>query len=169
MAVKVLILSSVTVNDFRSSPPQGREDFSMFPPKSLEKEMATHSSLLAWRIPWRSLVGYSPWGCRESDRTEQHHFHFLTSWKRHSVAFPLQVSNPVSWVYTRPTCIIFCVVPPIYWSYWIWQFNGKMGPRFERAFLRRGNGIRGSPDFRNWGIWQLQEFTVSYSVPVPPL
>ena len=29
----------------------------------LEEEMATHSSILAWRIPWkRSLAGYSPWG-----------------------------------------------------------------------------------------------------------
>ena len=30
----------------------------------LEKEMATHSSILAWRIPWteRRLTGYSPWG-----------------------------------------------------------------------------------------------------------
>jgi len=37
----------------------------------LEKEMATHSSILAWRIPWRgSLVGYSPWGGKESDMTE---------------------------------------------------------------------------------------------------
>ena len=31
----------------------------------LEKEMATHSSILAWRIPWaEELVGYSPWGHR---------------------------------------------------------------------------------------------------------
>ena len=30
----------------------------------LEKEMATHSSILAWRIPW-NLVGYSPWGHKE--------------------------------------------------------------------------------------------------------
>ena len=38
----------------------------------LEKEMATHSSILAWKIPWRkSLVGYSPWGHKESDRTER--------------------------------------------------------------------------------------------------
>ena len=37
----------------------------------LEKEMVTHSSTLAWRIPWtRSLVGYSPRGCKESDTTE---------------------------------------------------------------------------------------------------
>ena len=39
----------------------------------LEKEMATHSSVLAWRIPheYRSLAGYSPWGRRESDTTER--------------------------------------------------------------------------------------------------
>ena len=29
------------------------------------KEMATHSSILAWRIPWtESLTGYNPWGRR---------------------------------------------------------------------------------------------------------
>ena len=36
----------------------------------LEKEMATHSSILAWRIPWlRNLAGYSPWRHKESDTT----------------------------------------------------------------------------------------------------
>ena len=25
---------------------------------------------------WRSLVGYSPWGCKKLDMTEQLHFHF---------------------------------------------------------------------------------------------
>ena len=34
----------------------------------LEKAMATHSSILAWKISrQRSLVGYSPWGHKESD------------------------------------------------------------------------------------------------------
>ena len=39
----------------------------------LEEGMATHFSILAWRIPMdkRSLAGYSPWGCKESDTTEQ--------------------------------------------------------------------------------------------------
>ena len=38
---------------------------------SLENVMATHSSILAWRIHGqRSLVGYSPWGRKESDMTE---------------------------------------------------------------------------------------------------
>ena len=32
----------------------------------LEKEMATQSSVLAWRIPWTE----EPWGCKESDTTE---------------------------------------------------------------------------------------------------
>jgi len=31
----------------------------------LEKEMATHSRILAWEIPQRSLAGYSPWGREE--------------------------------------------------------------------------------------------------------
>ena len=30
------------------------------------------SSILAWEIPWtEGLPGYSPWGCKESDMTEQ--------------------------------------------------------------------------------------------------
>ena len=38
----------------------------------LEEGMATHSSILAWRIPWtEEPAGYSPWGHRESDTTEQ--------------------------------------------------------------------------------------------------
>ena len=43
----------------------------------LEKEMATRSSTLAWKIPWiRSMVGCSSWGHYELDTTEQLHFHF---------------------------------------------------------------------------------------------
>ena len=39
------------------------------------KKMATHSSTLARKIPWRSLVGYSPSSRKESDTTERLHFH----------------------------------------------------------------------------------------------
>jgi len=35
----------------------------------LEKAMATHSSSLAWRIPWTK--GYGSWDCKELDMTEQ--------------------------------------------------------------------------------------------------
>ena len=38
----------------------------------LEEEMATHSSIFAWEIHGqRSLGGYSPWGRKKLDTTEQ--------------------------------------------------------------------------------------------------
>ena len=43
----------------------GRED-------PLEKELATHSSILAWKTPWtEEPSSYRPWDRQESDRTEQ--------------------------------------------------------------------------------------------------
>ena len=43
----------------------------------LEEGMVTHSSTLDWRIPWMEEPGgYSPWGYKESDTTEQLLFHF---------------------------------------------------------------------------------------------
>ena len=37
----------------------------------LEKGMTTQFNILAWRIPWtEEPMGYSPWGCKESDPTE---------------------------------------------------------------------------------------------------
>ena len=33
----------------------------------LDEVIATHSSILVWRIPWTvKPSGYSPWGCKES-------------------------------------------------------------------------------------------------------
>ena len=61
----------------------------------MEKAVATHSSTLAWKIPWvegRSLVGYSPWGCEESERTERLHFHFSLSCLGEGNGNPLQCS-----------------------------------------------------------------------------
>ena len=38
----------------------------------LERGMVTHSSILAWRIPWtEEPLGYGPWGRKELDTTEQ--------------------------------------------------------------------------------------------------
>ena len=38
----------------------------------LEEDLTTHSSLLAWRIPWtEEPAGYSPWSYKESDMIEQ--------------------------------------------------------------------------------------------------
>ena len=60
---------------------------------NLEKEMAPHSSALAWKIHgWRSLVGCSPWCCWESDTTKWLHFHFSLSCIGEGNGNPLQYS-----------------------------------------------------------------------------
>ena len=59
--------SVYNVRDLGSIPGLGR---------SLEKEMTTHSSTLALKIPWTEELGagYYPWGHKESGMTEQLHF-----------------------------------------------------------------------------------------------
>ena len=47
---------------------------------ALEKGMATHCSILTWRIPW-TKAGFSPWGHKESDMTEQLTLSFSCHWK----------------------------------------------------------------------------------------
>ena len=55
--------------------------------------MAPHSSTLAWKIPWtKNLVGRSPWGRYESDKTQQLHFHFSLSRIGEGNGNPLQCS-----------------------------------------------------------------------------
>ena len=45
----------------------------------LEKEMTTTPLFLPKKSHgWRNLIGYSPRGHKESDMTEQLHFHFLS-------------------------------------------------------------------------------------------
>ena len=42
---------------------QERQVRSLSGEDALEEEMAIHSSILAWEIPWtEDLAGYSPWG-----------------------------------------------------------------------------------------------------------
>ena len=51
-------------------PSLGRED-------PLEKEMAIHSSTIAWKIPWTEEPGrLQCMGRKDSDMTERLHFHF---------------------------------------------------------------------------------------------
>ena len=69
-------------------------------------EALTRGSQRVWRRQWhptpvllpgkshgrRSLVGCSPWGCKESDMTEQLHFHFSLSCSGEGNGNPLQCS-----------------------------------------------------------------------------
>ena len=74
----------------------GRED-------PLEQEMAPHSSILAWEIPWtEELEGYSPQGHKESDTTERtQQIHVPLSLDMEQVAFgeefQIEVSEMNSW------------------------------------------------------------------------
>ena len=45
--------------------------------------MATHSSILAWKIPWTEEPGCSPWGHKESDKTEatEHRMQHSIKWE----------------------------------------------------------------------------------------
>ena len=44
----------------------------------LEKKMTTHSSSLAWKIPWTEEPGrLQPMGRKESDTTERLHFYVI--------------------------------------------------------------------------------------------
>ena len=68
----------------------GRED-------SLEKGMATPVFLPGEFHGQRRLVGHSPWGHEELDRTEQLHFHFSLSCTGEGIGNPLQyacLENP---------------------------------------------------------------------------
>ena len=78
--------------------------------------MSTHSSILAWRIPWtESLVDYSPWGWKESDMTERL---TLSTLQRTSTLIPFLVdvepeaqwgvgcAQPPKWSFVRDrTCV----------------------------------------------------------------
>ena len=65
--------------------------------------MATHSSVLAWRIPWTEEPGYRPWGCKESDTTKWLTLPLEEIWKLSHTpkGFGTQ-GSPTS----RPLCII---------------------------------------------------------------
>ena len=56
--VKASALKCLPTTRETQVPSLGQED-------PLEKEMATHCSILAWKSHGqRNLVGYSPWGCK---------------------------------------------------------------------------------------------------------
>ena len=66
MPVRNQFKNSILLNrsNITQVPSLGQED-------PLQKEMAAHSSILAWRIPWTEEPdGYSPWGCEEPDTSE---------------------------------------------------------------------------------------------------
>ena len=55
----------------KESASNARDSGSLLGSGRLPEGEATNSSILAWKIPWtEELVGYSLWGCKETDMTE---------------------------------------------------------------------------------------------------
>ena len=82
---------------------------------ALEKEMATHSSILAWKIPWTEEPGgLQSMGSRRVRQTEvTEHALVHTKWGRHSLLITLTVaacisSNPTNF-YKRDNTNGFCI------------------------------------------------------------
>ena len=75
----------------------------------LEKEMATHSSTLAWKISWTEEPDrlYSPWGCRELDTTER--FHFTHNFKMQTK------NNEIPCLLIKLTVILYIIIQPWWW------------------------------------------------------
>ena len=65
----------------------------------LEEGMATHSTILAWRIPWtEEPCGYSQWGHKELDTTEQ----LNTAQQTGCVTEPWSMRNKQKWYVHLP-------------------------------------------------------------------
>ena len=90
------------------------------PEDPLEKEMATHSSLLAWRIPWTEEPGgYSPqWSHSQTQLSDQHtHTYCSPQW-------PLQSPFPPGLVLNWNEELL----PLRSWSLWNEQSLGNACP-----------------------------------------
>ena len=108
----VYIVASMVAQSIKSLPAMweswvrflGRED-------PLDKEMTTHSIILAWIIPWTEQPGgYHPWGHKELDTTEWLIFTSLSmcicqSQPPSFFLYPLITTNLFS---TSVTLILFC-------------------------------------------------------------
>ena len=93
----------------------------------LEKGMVTHSSILAWRIPWTEEPGglHTVHGVAESDRTEQLTFHFSLLYRlgielgiadtrnKIKVSSLMQLNSDSSFLDNRSTFLTFWTNTPV--------------------------------------------------------
>ena len=82
------------------------------PAEAQNTDSIPRSSKMPWRRKWqptpvflpaksnerRSLVGYSPWGCKESDTTERLHFHFHFHFHSQRYGFPEVTYGCENWI-----------------------------------------------------------------------
>ena len=112
--------------------------------------LATHSSNLAWKLPWTQEpgAGYCPWGLKESDTTEPLHFHFLPA------TAPWQISlDTVSEIMLSG----FCSHPPgAHICIWNASFNSQIQKRQD------GGGVVGGWKSSETLSWDKLESSVQW-------
>ena len=110
---------------------------------------------------WRSLVGYSPWGHKESDMTEQFHFHWKKSYDKSTQCIEKQRHHPADEGLYRHSYGLSSS------HIWMWELNRKEGwvPKnwyFQIVVLGRLLSVPGSAKKSNQSI--LKEIKPEYSM-----
>ena len=91
--------SAYSAEDLGLNP--GEED----PPGERNDNLLQYSCLENPSDGWRSLIGYSPWGLKESDPTERLHFHplmfILSPFKEHFYCFQPILKEAAIYIHTQ--------------------------------------------------------------------
>ena len=129
----------------------------------LEKGMATHSSILVWKIPRsEGPDGLSPWGHEESDTAEQLTLHFIL---HGSSRLKQIIREPLSWngsgknqVWLRgPIHHLFAAeypsLDPRTWKVWNCWARGFLALKLCDIMIPRTYGFRGM--VRLLGLWRM--------------
>ena len=94
----------------------------------LEEDMATHSSILAWKIlGQRSLAGPSPWGHKESDKAE----HTCMQSVSDNPNLPIHLTQLFP-LHMRMSVLYICVsIPALLFSIW----KRKTNIRYQHVYV----------------------------------
>ena len=117
----------------------------------LEKGMATHSSIITWRIPWTEEPGApQSMGSQRACQDRATHFHFLSCWSRFSLC-PMPIFRRV---------VVVVVVVLILNGCWILQI--KMETERKKAKLVPWHPLMGLPPLSTPGnTVSLGPFSIS--------
>ena len=107
----------------------------------LEKGKATHSSILAWRIPWTTVHGVA----KSQTRLSDFHFHTFTQWSIVLSHYTLFIHLSMMGLWVSSTLVVmkdfltthFCVGSLISWHLCVPHFRFLLFFGWEIKFLRR--------------------------------
>ena len=122
----------------------------------LEEETAIHSSILAWKIPWRSEPGRiqptESQRVRQDWATEQTHTH-TSLWISVSILFQIYTPEWTCWVIWQ-FYIQFVGKPPYWFLQWLQQFTFPLTVYKYSLFLTSSSAFI-CVIFFWWPFWQV--------------